>query len=291
MGQSVQQRWADAVLTVAFEDLPPVSAFPSVPGRRWGPGLWWSATTGRHVAAGSNAMRTQLMLLDRDPEVVALAGCPVRLLWHTPRGQARSWTPQLFARYRDGTALLADCPSHVDAIGERALKAGEAMEAACTDVGWTYRRLQPPDEVFTANLKWLAGYRHPRNAGQPGQRAAVLEAFCRPRPLMEGTEAVGDPIKVLPTVFHALWHGQLTTSLERPLHERAVVTTRRLGGSTDTNPPATAGHLPPGRSEGGGEASRDSGAATLAAATRPGPAPDTARGVPQVRALGCGEVS
>ncbi|MFJ4981814.1 hypothetical protein ACIP6X_42070 [Streptomyces coeruleorubidus] len=66
VGQPVQQRWADAAMTVAFEELPPVSAFPVVPGRRWGPGLWWSATTGRHVAAGSNAMRAQLMVLDRD---------------------------------------------------------------------------------------------------------------------------------------------------------------------------------------------------------------------------------
>ncbi|WP_434091020.1 hypothetical protein [Streptomyces goshikiensis] len=65
VGQTVQQRWADAAITVGFEKLEPVSAFPVIPGRRWGPGLWWSATTGRHVAAGSNAMRTQLMVLDR----------------------------------------------------------------------------------------------------------------------------------------------------------------------------------------------------------------------------------
>ncbi|MFG3518526.1 hypothetical protein [Streptomyces bobili] len=53
VGQAVQQRWADAALAVAFEDLDPVSAFPVVPGRRWGRGC--GGTTGRHVAAGSNA--------------------------------------------------------------------------------------------------------------------------------------------------------------------------------------------------------------------------------------------
>lgn len=100
IGQVVQQRWADAVLAVAFEELEPVSAFPVVPGRRWGPGQWWSATTGRHVACGSAAMRAQLMVLDRDPEVVGLAGRPVRLLWRDARGQVRSWAPQLFARHR-----------------------------------------------------------------------------------------------------------------------------------------------------------------------------------------------
>ncbi|MGW6900319.1 TnsA-like heteromeric transposase endonuclease subunit [Streptomyces sp. NPDC054919] len=213
MGQSVQQRWADAATTVAFEELPPVSAFPVIPGRRWGPGLWWSATTGRHVAAGSNAMRTQLMVLDRDPEVTGLAGRPVRLLWREERGRVRSWVPQLFARYRDGTGLLADCPSHPEAGGERAVKAAEA-----------------------ANLIWLAGYRHPRNAGRPGLMPAVVEAFARPRPLIEGAEAAGDPLEILPAVFHALWHGRVTADLEAPLHERVLV-----------GPPGWSG---PGKAEG-----------------------------------------
>ncbi|MFF8973683.1 TnsA-like heteromeric transposase endonuclease subunit [Streptomyces sp. NPDC014995] len=223
VGRAVQQRWADAALAVAFEDLDPVSAFPVVPGRRWGPGLWWSATTGRHVAAGSNAMRTQLMALDRDPQVTGMAGRPVRLLWRDRRGQVRSWVPQLFARYADGTALLADCPGQPDSGGERALKAAHAVAAACGDIGWSYRRLAPLDEVLAANLKWLAGYRHPRNQGRPGLMPAVLEAFSRPRPLIEGAEAAGDPIEVLPAVFHALWHHTLTTALEAPLHERVIV--------------------------------------------------------------------
>jgi hypothetical protein len=226
VGQTVQQRWADAAMTVAFEDLPPVSAFPVVPGRRWGPGLWWSATTGQHVAAGSNAMRVQLMVLDRDPDVTGLAGRPVRLLWRDPRGQVRSWVPQIFARRADGNALLADCPSHPDAGGERARGAAQAVAEACADIGWTYRRLPPLADVLAANLKWLAGYRHPRNAGRQGLMAAVLEAFTRPRPLIEGTEAVGDPIEVLPCVFHALWHSRLTAGLDTPLHERVLVRPR-----------------------------------------------------------------
>ncbi|MFB7459214.1 TnsA-like heteromeric transposase endonuclease subunit [Streptomyces sp. NPDC056188] len=231
VGQVVQQRWADAVLAVAFEELEPVSAFPVVPGRRWGPGQWWSATTGRHVACGSAAMRAQLMVLDRDPEVVSLAGRPVRLLWRDTRGQVRSWVPQLFARHRDGSALLADCPSHPEAGGERARKAARVLEAACAQAGWSYRRLEPLDKTPAANLKWLAGYRHPRNAGRPPLAAAVREAFAQPRPLIEGAEAVGDPIEVLPAVFHALWHGHLTTSLNVPLHERVLVSTGAGGAN------------------------------------------------------------
>ncbi|WP_424871657.1 hypothetical protein [Streptomyces sp. SAI-229] len=81
----------------------------------------------------------------------------------------------------------------------------------------------PLDDILAANLKWLAGYRHPRNAGRPGLVPAVLDAFAQPRPLLQGAEAADDPIEVLPAFFHALWHGQLTVGLDALLHERVLV--------------------------------------------------------------------
>ncbi|WEV23759.1 TnsA-like heteromeric transposase endonuclease subunit [Streptomyces sp. 71268] len=163
-------------------------------------------------------MRAQLMVLDRDPDVT---GRPGRLLWRNRRGQVRSWAPQLFARRSDGAAPLADCPGHSG--GERAVKASEAVTQACADIGWIYRRIPPLDDVLAANLKWLAGYCHPRNAGRPKLIVVVVGAFTRPRPLIEGTAAAGDPIEVLPCVFHALWHGRLTADLDTPLYERILV--------------------------------------------------------------------
>jgi hypothetical protein len=268
LGQVVRQRWQDAAWAVAFEDLQSVSAFPVVPGRRWGPGLWCSSTTGGHVSAGSSAMRMQLMVLDRDPHVTGLAGRPVRLMWRESRGRARAWTPQLFARYTDGTALLADCPGRADAGGQRALDAAAALEAACARVGWTYKRLQPLEEVPAANVKWLAGYRHPRNTGRPGLMEAVLEAFAEPRPLIDGVHDAGDPIEVLPAVFHALWNRSLEVSLDAPLHERALVSpaappdTGRRGADHGTGAPDGTGG--PGAVGTAGPAGTDSG-------TLPGP--------------------
>ncbi len=223
-GELMQRRWLEVATSVRLEDLPPVSAFPVVPGKRWGPGWWWSATTGRHVVLGSAAMLTQLMLLDRDPQVTGLAGRPVRLVWRDEAdGRARSWVPQLFARHADGTGLLADCPGTADAGGQRARRAQEVLEAVCAAVGWSYRRLEPPSRVVAANVRWLAGYRHPRNAGSAQLRQAVLGAFAVPRPLMDGVEAVGDPLAVRPVVYHALWCGELSAGLEEPLHERTVI--------------------------------------------------------------------
>ncbi len=223
-GQVTQLPWDQAVGSVRFEELAPVSAFPVLQGRRWGPGWWWSATTGRHVVHGSATMRTQLMTLDRDPEVTGLSARPVRLIWRDPAdGRVLRWVPQLFARYTDGTGLLADCPSSPTVGGDRAQRARAVLEAACARVGWSYRRLEPPPAVVAANLRWLAGYRHPRNQGPPRLRAALAQAFAAPRPLADGVAAVGDSLQVLPAAYHALWCGHLTTPLDEPLHERALI--------------------------------------------------------------------
>lgn len=220
-----QEQWGRAAGRVRFEGLRPVSAFPIVPGKRWGPGWWWSATTGGHVAHGSAAMVLQLMLLDRDPRVVALSGRPVRLLWRDPQDTAvvRSWVPQLFARYADGTGMLADCPGAPGAGGAAAQRAAVAVGAACAQVGWVYRRLRAPDPVVAGNVRWLAGYRHPRFRGEAQVETAVLEAFARPRPLVEGVREAGNPLVVLPVVYHALWAHRLEVPLDRPLRAGVLV--------------------------------------------------------------------
>ncbi|WP_435897623.1 TnsA-like heteromeric transposase endonuclease subunit [Streptomyces cyaneofuscatus] len=111
-GTLVQRRWVEAAVAVRSGQLAPVAAFPVVPGRRWGPGWWWPATTGRHVMHGPQARCMQLMILDRDPHVVSLPVRPVRLIWRDPDSRrALTWVPQLFTRYADGRALLADCPA------------------------------------------------------------------------------------------------------------------------------------------------------------------------------------
>ncbi|WP_324605627.1 hypothetical protein [Streptomyces niger] len=53
--------------------------------------------------------------------------------------------------------------------------------------------------------------------------AAVVEAFKVARPLAEGAAAVGDPLQVLPAVYHALWCGRLTVPLDEPLQEQTLV--------------------------------------------------------------------
>ena len=51
----------------------------------------------------------------------------------------------------------------------------------------------------------------------------MLALFSMPSPLVAQAVLLGDPIAVLPTVFHLLWLGQLTADLSRPLSDARLV--------------------------------------------------------------------
>jgi hypothetical protein len=88
--------------------------------------------------------------------------------------------------------------------------------------GWEYRLLGAADALVTANLRWLAGYRHPRHH-LPETVEVLRRVFATPMPLMGGAEAAGDPIAVLPVLFHLLWCQELTIDLSTPLHQGTLV--------------------------------------------------------------------
>ena len=98
----------------------------------------------------------------------------------------------------------------------------EATARACALAGWEYRLLGEVDALVTANLRWLAGYRHPRH--RLAETVDVLRrVFATPTPLMAGAEAAGDPIAVVPVLFHLLWCHELTIDLSTPLHQATLV--------------------------------------------------------------------
>ncbi len=74
-----------------------------------------------------------------------------------------------------------------------------------------------------ANLRWLAGYRHPRYGQSEGLIAAVTASFAVPAPLVAQAASVGDPLQVLPVLFHLLWCGRLAADLSYPLSDRTLV--------------------------------------------------------------------
>jgi hypothetical protein len=205
-----QRSWLVEAAMVALEQASPVRGFPSFRGQRRLSGLWWFATTGDHVGYKSWLERDQLMALDADPSVVAVSSQPMWLHWSAD-GQALRHAPDFFARLEDGTAVVIDVRAD-DQITSEDAAVFATTARACTSVGWTYRRMGGLDAVLAANLRWLSGYRHPRCL-HPKRAAELQQVFAQPRALLDGAVAVGDPIAVLPVLFHLLWCGRLVTEL------------------------------------------------------------------------------
>jgi hypothetical protein len=213
---------ADAAM-VRLTEMQPSRRFRARKGQRHLPGRWWSATDGRHVGYESWLERDQAMWLDWDKAVTGIASQPFRLWWAAAPGEGRppSHVPDYFAERGGGSPLVVDCRP-ADRRGPRDLAAFDATRRACAAIGWEYRLTGALDPVATANLRWLAGYRHPRYRVLRAA-AALRAAFAAPVALMDGAEAAGDAVAVLPVLYHLLWHQELTADLSVPLHPAAAV--------------------------------------------------------------------
>ena len=69
----------------------------------------------------------------------------------------------------------------------------------------------------------------------PDTTTALRQVFTQPLSLMAGAERVGDPIAVLPVLYHLLWRHHLTTDLTVPLNADTLVGTL-TGASTAPGP-------------------------------------------------------
>jgi hypothetical protein len=151
------------------------------------PNTMWSASTRSHVGFESWLER-ELMMLDFDPDIVAVSSQLCWLHWSDAEA-ARRHAPDFFARGADGCGLV------VDVRPDRLIAARDAEAFAVT------ARPVPPwgggtdgvgqlDPVRAANVRWLAGYRHPRCSDQP---RADRRLGPRPRyqPVERGIDSLG----------------------------------------------------------------------------------------------------
>ena len=176
------------------------------------------------------------MALDADPEVVGVAAQPMWLRWAAESGRLVRHAPDYFARRADGTGVVIDVRPD-QRIGDRDAAVFADTARLCAEVGWEYQRVGELGPVHAANLRWLAGYRHPRFA-QPGLAARLGEVFAEGAPLLSGAAASGDPVAVLPVLFGMLWRGELTAELERDLLGPAMLVQARGGCAGGRQDPA-----------------------------------------------------
>ncbi|MEV8638352.1 TnsA-like heteromeric transposase endonuclease subunit [Streptosporangium sp. NPDC051023] len=208
-----------------FELASPVRKFPSFKGQKNFTGLWWSSTVRGHVGFESWLERDHVMALDFDPHVVGISSQPFQLLWHDGV-RKRTHTPDYFARLADGTGLVIDVRPD-DRITPEDTGAFAATRRLCEEAGWTFRRVGDLAPILKANIRWLAGYRHPRCL-RADAADCLLQIFIRPTPLSVGVLRAGSPIAMLPSLFHLMWSQRLVTDLtSRPLDSESVIRTSR----------------------------------------------------------------
>ena len=208
-----------------FEEALPARPFRFEKGLQSFAGWWYLATTGSHVGFESWLERDHLMLMDFDPDVVAVSSQPFWLRWTDGTGRLRRHAPDFFARRADGTAVVTDVRPD-DRIPARDAEVFTVTARACEAAGWGYRRAGDLDPVLVANVRWLSRYRH-RRCLVPEVAAVLLEAFATGRGLFEGAELAGDRLRVLPVLFHLMWCRRLAADLTVPLGAETVV---RPGG-------------------------------------------------------------
>jgi hypothetical protein len=154
--------------------------------------------------------RDVVMMLDFDPAVTAFSSQPFWLSWPGEEGERRH-APDFFARLADGGGVVIDVRPD-DQVDAKAAEVFAVTAQACAEAGWEFRRTGGPPAVLAANVRWLAGYRHPRC-----MRASVAErllgVFARPAPLLAGAREAGDPVLVLPVLYHLLWRHDLCADL------------------------------------------------------------------------------
>ena len=211
-----------------FERVAPVRSFPSFRGQVSFPGLYYAATMDAHVGFESWLERDVAMMLDFDPGVVAFSSQPFWLAW-AQDGRRRRHAPDYFARRADGAGMVIDVRPD-DRIEPRDAEAFAATGRACGEVGWVFRRTAGPGAVLAANVRWLAGYRHRRC--YRGDVAGVLAAvFAEPKPLMGGAREAGDPVAVLPVLYHLLWKQVLVTGVTAGLLGPGSLVSVNRGGA------------------------------------------------------------
>jgi hypothetical protein len=211
-----------------FEHALPVRSFGSFRGQRSFQGSWWFATTGEHVGFESWVERDAVMLLDFDPDVVAVSSQPFCLRW-AGRPGARRHVPDFFARLADGSAVVIDVrPDELIGPGDAEVFAATAR--ACAAVGWGYRRVGVAGAVLAANVHWLSGFRHRRCGNAPAAAELVRRVAAGPVTVTDLAGCAGDRLAVLPALYHLLWRGVLAADLAAvPLSGRTVVRAGRAG--------------------------------------------------------------
>lgn len=222
-GGPVAQIPVDELWSAPLEKCAPVRRASSYKGQKNFTGEWWCSTTESHVSFESWVERDFLIAADFDPHIAGISVQPFTFRFVSAAGKQRQHTPDVFLRTRSGDGIVVDVrPDRL--VDDDAREAFESTIALCGRTGWTYRRVgdQPPTRA--ANLRWLAGYRNPRNRRQDVVTDLIALLDRKSERISEAALAVGEPILVLPTLYNLLWTHEIEADVDSaPIGEHTLI--------------------------------------------------------------------
>ena len=187
-------------------------------------GLYWSATTGGHVAYESRLELARMLLADFAPAVEWIVAQPF-LVEADAGGKVRRHVPDIALIDREGAITIVNVKP-ADRLDDPKVAAtfewaGQAFRAR----GWHHEVWTGAPEVLLGNVRFLAGYRrgdrfdaHLVDAlvatAEEGDTIGGLERRCR---------GMGTPATLRPAVLHLLWSCRMRTDLMTVLSEKSVL--------------------------------------------------------------------
>lgn len=222
-GELVAQVPVDELWSVPLERCAPVRKAPSYKGQKNFTGEWWCLTTQSHLSFESWIERDFLIAADFDPQIVGISVQPLTFRFPSAAGRQREHTPDVFLRTRSGDGVLVDVrPDRL--VDDDSREAFEAAAELCRQVGWSFYHAAEQPPIRAANLRWLAGYRNERNRRQDFATEVTAQLACKSMTISEAATAVGDPILVLPTLYHLLWTHEIDVDIDSAtISERTLV--------------------------------------------------------------------
>lgn len=205
---------------IGFES---VRSIPSYKGQVGLPGLYWFAALDRLIPYESRLEMLNLMLLDFDVDCVDVLPQPMALRFQLDDGSTPWHVPDFLVSLAGGRFLLVDVKPRHQAERPKHLATFSLTQVWCDQLGWDYRVLSEPGDVYMRNLRWLSGFRR-RPVNFDSNAGELLEAVGG------GARAVGSllagfehPSLVRPVLFHLLWRQLLAFDLNLALEDSTLV--------------------------------------------------------------------
>ena len=203
---------------VAMADGLPWRVFRSRHGQAHYSGWYWSTTTGGHVVYESRLELARLLLADLEPRVTAIAAQPFCVTARVG-GRTRRHVPDFLLIDAAGLVTIVNVkPAEQMAVAKVAAAlawAGEVFTAR----GWRHEIWSGTCAVLLANVRFLAGYRHPDRI-DPAAVAAIGDRVTDGAGIGEVEGSLTDrfPAEVSrPAILHLVWRGVFRADLSQLL--------------------------------------------------------------------------